>query len=341
MGSILSTKYLGLELKTPCVLAPGPITGSIEQIQQFANAGAAAAVIPSIFEDQLEQQMKETDALYECRTNVPTDSLSYFEDMESYNRGPDAYVSYLERVKEATSIPIIASIGATSPGDWTQFARSLQNHGADAIELNIYFVPADPELTSRDVENIYLEIVSMIDSVVTIPVAVKMGPYFSALPGFAKRLQNAGANGLVLFNRYLEPDIDIETREIWPRLDLSRRGELRLALRWIAVLRNQLDLSLAATGGVHGMPEVVKSLLVGADAVMMASSLLERGPDHLAKMLDELKSWMHTKNIDSVEELKGQMKHNEDALETERNERGSYLHAVVSFTNRWRAEHDD
>lgn len=340
MSSKLATNYLGLDLQSPCILAPGPITCSIEKMKQFSDAGAAAAVLPSIFEDQIEHQLSKTDALYECRTNIPTDSLTYFEGMEEYNRGTDAYLHYVESAKRELSIPIISSIGATSLGDWTGFARSLQNAGADAIELNVYFVPADPDTTSREVENLYLEILSQVESTVTIPVAMKLGPYFTALSGFAQRLQATGASGLVLFNRYLEPDIDIETREIWPRLDLSRRSELRIALRWIAILRNQLNLSLAATGGVHGMPEIIKSLLVGADAVMMASSLLERGPDHLAKLLEELQDWMSAQKVASIQELKGQLKHVTDDDATEREERSNYLHAVVSFTDRWRAEHD-
>lgn len=339
MSIDLSTEYLGLKLRNPCVLAPSPLTASIDQMQRFADAGAAAAVLPSMFEDQLEQQKAETDALYECRTDVPTESLSYFQEMEEYNRGPDAYLRYVAEVRKRISIPVIASLGAVTPGDWSDFARSIQSAGADAIELNIYFVPHDPMLTARDVENRYREILADVSSSTSLPVSIKLGPYFTALANFAQHLEEDGARGLVLFNRYLEPDVDIETREVWPRLDLSRRGELRLALRWIAILREQRSLSLAATGGVHGTDDIIKSMLVGADAVMMASSLIEGGPERLSKQLDEFQDWLKGQGVDSVAAIKGVMRHARDASHADREERSNYLHALVSYANRWRAEH--
>lgn len=339
MAVDLSTNYLGLPLANPCVLAPGPLTASLEQLRRLADAGAAAAVLPSMFEDQLEQRRAASDAMYECRTDVPMESLSYFEEMEDYNQGPEAYLRYVAAAKKAVSIPVIASVGAVSPGEWSEFVRSLQNAGADAVELNVYFVPSDPYVTAPDVENRYLEILSDVSSSASIPVSMKMGPYFSSLPAFARHLEEAGAAGLVLFNRYLEPDIDVESREVWPRLDLSRRGELRLALRWIAILREQRKLSLAATGGIHCTQDLIKAILVGADATMMTSTLIEGGPDRLEKLLEELQDWMVGHDVSSISELKGQMRHRADADSVDKTERGNYLHALVSYANRWRAEH--
>lgn len=339
MAVDLSTTYLGLSLKNPCVLAPGPLTASLHQLQRLEEAGAAAAVLPSIFEDQLERQRAELDATYECRTDIPTESLSYFNEMEDYNRGPDAYLRYVAAVKDSVSIPIIASIGAATPGDWSDFARSLQNAGADAIELNVYFVPTDPYMTAPDVENRYLEILSEVRAATSVPVAMKIGPYFSSLPAFARHLEEAGAAGLVLFNRYLEPDIDVESREIWPRLDLSQRGELRAVLRWIAILRSQRKLSFAATGGIHCTQDIIKSVLVGADVAMMTSTLIEGGADRLIELLEELQDWMSGHQVASLADLKGQMQHQGDTGSIDKSERGNYLHALVSYANRWRAEH--
>lgn len=329
----LSTTYLGLQLKNPLVASASPLTGNLDSLRQLEDAGASAAVWPSIFEEQIEHEEEEIGRLYDTGTGSFAESLgSFLPAMEDYRIGPEAYLTQIEEAKKSISIPIIGSLNGSSKGGWIRYAKMIQEAGADALELNIYFVPTDPEMTSDVVEDRYVELVAGVKESLSIPLAVKIGPFFSGLPQFAAKLEEAGAQGLVLFNRFLEPDVDLEDLQFRPNLHLSTRNELRLPLRWIAILRDQLNGSLAATSGVHFTEDVIKALLVGADVVMMASVLLQRGPGYLKQMLEELENWLKEKEYESVEQLKGSMSriHCSDPSELER---ANYMKALISYTD--------
>jgi dihydroorotate dehydrogenase (fumarate) len=280
----LSTTYLGLKLKNPLVASASPLTGKLDTLLQLEEAGASAAVWPSLFEEQIEHEETEIAELYDYGAESYAESLSYMPALDDYRIGPGVYLEQMEAAKKRLSIPLIGSLNGASKGGWVRYAKMIQDAGADALELNIYFIPTDPEMSGTDVEDQYLELVAAVKDSLSIPLAVKMGPYFSSLPRFATRLVEAGVEGLVLFNRFLEPDVDLEALEFRPTLQLSTRNELRLPLRWIAILRDHLDASLAATSGVHFTEDVIKALLVGADAVMIASILLQRGPSYMKQM---------------------------------------------------------
>lgn len=332
MSVDLSTTYLGLKLKNPLIAAASPLTGKLESLQRLEEAGASAAVWPSLFEEQIEHDEMEIARLYDQATDSHAEALSYLPALDDYRIGPRLYLEQMEEAKKRLSIPLIGSLNGASKGGWVRYAKMIQDAGADALELNIYFIPTDPKMSSVDVESRYLELVSAVRESLTIPLAVKMGPYFSGLPQFAAQLVEAGVKGLVLFNRFLEPDVDLEALEFRPSLQLSTRNELRLPLRWIAILRDHLDASLAATSGVHFTEDVIKALLVGADAVMMASVLLQRGPGYLKQMLQELQSWLEEKEYESVEQLKGSMSRVRCSDPSEL-ERSNYMKALISYTD--------
>lgn len=330
----LSTRYLGLHLKNPLIASACPMTGNVDTLQSLEQAGAAAAVLPSLFEEQITHEELEIHRLYEYSSEAFAESLSYFPELEDYNTGPDAYLRHVSQAREAVKIPIIGSLNGSSRGGWIHYAQSIEQAGANALELNIYFVPTDAQMSGADVERRYLELVSAVRKSISIPLGVKIGPYFSSLPHFARQLIDAGADGLVLFNRYLEPDINLDELAIEPNLVLSSRHELRLPLRWIAILRDQLaSTSIAATSGVHFAEDVIKALLVGADAVMMASVVLRYGPSCLHKLLEEVSHWMVSREYESVEQMKGSMSRvkcdDPSALE-----RSNYMKALISFTDR-------
>lgn len=333
MNTNLETRYLGLVLKNPLVVSACPLTGDIDYLRKLEEAGAAAAVLPSLFEEQIEHDETELHRVLARQTESFAESLTYFPEMDDYNTGPSDYLHHLEQAKQVIGIPLIGSLNGTSQGGWIRYARLIEEAGADALELNIYIVSTDPNETAAQIEQRYLDLVAEVQQSISIPVAVKIGPYFSSLPNFARRLVEAGASGLVLFNRYLEPDIDLETLEVQPRLELSTRHEVRLPLRWIAILRDQLTVSLAATSGVHFSDDVVKVLLAGADVAMMASVLMRFGPSAISKLLDELRYWLEEREYESVEQLKGSMSRancpNPAGLD-----RANYMHALVNFTDR-------
>jgi dihydroorotate dehydrogenase (fumarate) len=321
-----------LQLKNPLVASASPLTGDLATLRHLEEAGASAAVWPSLFEEQIEHEEAEIGRLYDFQTESFAESLDFFPALEDYRIGPGAYLDKIEEAKRNISIPIIGSLNGSSKGGWVRYAKLIQDAGADALELNIYFVPTDAEMTSADVEQRYIELAASVKDSLSIPLAIKIGPFFSGLPTFAGRLVEAGADGLVLFNRFLEPDVDLETLQFRPNLHLSTRNELRLPLRWIAILRDQLSVSLAATSGVHFTEDVIKALLVGADVVMMASVLLQRGPSYLNQMRDELENWLEENEYESVEQLKGSMSRircsDPSALE-----RANYMKALVSYTD--------
>jgi dihydroorotate dehydrogenase (fumarate) len=330
MSVDLQTRYLGLELKNPLVVSACPLTGQVETLCRLEEAGAAAVVLPSLFEEQIVHDQMESFEYYEDPANSFREALTYFPELETYNPGPDSYLRSIEAAKAAVTIPVIGSLNGTSRGGWIRYARMIQEAGADALELNIYLVATDPEHTAADVEARYLELVQAVRETVSIPMAVKIGPFFSSLPHMARRLKAAGAGGLVLFNRFLQPDIDLETLAVTPHLVLSTSDELRLPLRWIAILRGQLDLSLAATTGVHTPADVLKLLLAGADVTMTASSLYKHGPGHIRTLLDGLRAWLEEKEYTSVEQMKGSVSQ-ANSRDPEAFERANYVKTLTNF----------
>jgi dihydroorotate dehydrogenase (fumarate) len=331
MRAELRTNYLGLSLKNPIVASAGPLTGDLDSLRQLEQAGVAAAVLPSLFEEQISRDEQRVHLLYEHQSYASAESLSYFPHINDYNVGPREYLKLLESAKKIVSIPVIGSLNGSSPGGWARYAKLIQEAGADAIELNIYFVPTDPKMSSADVEWRYVDLVATVHQAVTIPVAVKIGAQFTNLTNFIPHLVYAGAKGVVLFNRYLEPDIDFETLQITPRLVLSNRNELRLPLRWIAILRDQVSISLAATSGIHYPEDVIKLLLVGADACLLTSTLLRHGVDYVGEMLKAIQGWLDAKEYESVEQLKGSMSYG-NCPDCGNLERANYIKAIVSYT---------
>jgi dihydroorotate dehydrogenase (fumarate) len=331
MRADLTTKYLGLDLKNPIVASAGPLSGDLETLCQLEAHGVAAAVLPSLFEEQICYDEQRIHALYEFHAHSSAESLSYFPKLRDYNVGPHEYLEMLEKAKKAVSIPVIASLNGSTPGGWVRYAKLLEDAGADALELNIYYVATDPALTSADIEWRYLDLVATVCGVVHIPVAVKIGHQFSNLSNFVPRLAQYGAKGAVLFNRYLEPDIDLESLRISPQLVLSNRNELRTPLRWIAILRDQVSMSLAATSGIHFPEDVVKLLLVGADVCMITSTLLRHGAEYASEMLRAVQKWLDDHEYESVAQLKGSMSYG-NTPDAGSLERANYMKAIVSYT---------
>lgn len=331
MSVDLSTTYLGLTLRNPLLAAACPLTGDLDAIRRMEEAGAAAVVLPSLFEEQLTRDILAVRQLLTAGPEGFEKVLARLPELDDYNTGPPGYLRHIKRAKSVVSIPVIASLSGSGYGDWTRHAWLLQEAGADAIELNIYFVPTDAELTADAVESRYIDLVAAVVEATTIPVAVKLGPYFSSLPNLARRLIEVGADGLVLFNRYLEPDIDLAGFRVNPHLALSGPDDARLPLRWIAILRPQLSASLAGTSGIHNAEDVIKLVLAGADAVMMASALLRDGPAHFRVLLDGLRSWLEDHPYDSLASIKGILSA-KDSPDRSAYERANYVRAITSFS---------
>jgi dihydroorotate dehydrogenase (fumarate) len=310
MSADLSTTYLGLKLANPLVIAASPLTSELHNLQQYEDAGAAAMVMSSLFAEQIEFSWRETFGYRQSisATGETADTF-WYRELDDYNAGPDAYLRRIEAAKQTVSVPIIGSLNGSQHNDWVSFARLIEEAGADALELNVYFVPTDPAVSAGQIESQYLALVSEIRSRISIPLAVKIGPYFTSLPHMAQSLAKAGADGLVLFNRYLQPDIDLDRLEVSTKLSLSTRDELRLPLRWIAILREQLGISLAATSGIHFATDVLKMILAGADVTMLASALIRYGPSHLTDLLAEMRMRLETMGFASVAEAKGFCSH--------------------------------
>ena len=310
----LSTSYLGLALRNPLVASASPLSNSVDGVRRLADAGVGAVVLYSLFEEQLRREAEQNARLAEAGTEIFAESLSYFpagaeaeaaEDGIADVPSPRRYLSLLERAAAAVDIPVIGSINGVTPGGWTSYARAIQDAGAAAIELNIYYIPGDPHTTGREVEQRHVDILCRVKDAVTVPVAVKLSPHFSSTGEIALRLDEAGADGLVLFNRFLQPDIDPETLAVVPAVDLSSPAEARLPRTWISILCQRVRASLAATTGVEGPADVAKYLLAGADVVMTASSLIRHGPGHATVLLDGLADWMARKGYASVDDVRG------------------------------------
>ena len=303
----LTTRYMGLALKNPFVASASPLSESLDKIKRLEDNGASAVVMFSLFEEQI----RHDDAAVEHFLSVGTESfgeaLSYFPAIDEYDVGPAQYLDLIRKASEAVEIPIIASLNGTSERGWVDFAREMQEAGAKGIELNIFYIPTEMYRSGQQIEQQYIDIVQAVKSAVTVPVAVKLSPYFSAMANMAGRLDRAGADALVLFNRFYQPDFDIESRAVVPSLTLSRPEEIRLPLLWIAILHGRLKASLAATTGVHSSVEALKYLMAGADVVMSTSALLQQGPPFLSRLVADVTGWMEKKGYASVDQLRGSM----------------------------------
>jgi len=333
MSVDLRTRYLGLELRSPIVASAGPHNGETAMARRLERAGVGAIVLPSLFEEEiLEEEIGLVRSL-EQGTEAFAEALDYFPAIATLEGAEERYLGGLERIKAQVGVPVIASLNASTPGGWVRHARRIQDAGADALELNLYRIAADPQRTAADVEAADLELIADVRAAVDIPLAVKLSPYYSAFAQFASAVVQAGANGLVLFNRFYQPDLDLESFEVVPSLVLSQPWEMRLPVRWIAILRPQLEpgVSLAATSGAHSAEDVIKGLMVGADVVMMTSALLRNGPEHAAAVESDLRAWMDEREYESVAQLRGSASH-ATAQNPAAFERANYRQTLRSWT---------
>ena len=326
----LSTNYLGLKLRTPLVASASPLSQELYGIRRLEDAGASAIVLYSLFEEQLRQESLELDYHLAAGTESFAESLTYFPTRSEFRTGPEAYLCHIEKAKNAVRIPIIASLNGATLGGWTRYARAMEDAGADAIECNIYSLAADMDVTGLEVEQRYVDIVREIKAAVRIPVAVKLSPFFSNLAHMAKWLVDSGANGLVLFNRFYQPDIDLQELEIRPNVLLSTPQDLRLPLTWIGILYGRLRASLAATSGIHSAEDVIKLLMVGADVTMLCSVLLRNGTSYLPVIEQGLREWMQEREYESVDQMRGSMSQIR-CSEPGAFERAQYMRAVKDF----------
>ena len=329
----LSTNYLGLKLKSPLVASSSPMCQEVGNIRRLEDAGAAAVVLHSLFEEQIDIESDQLDRFITESSDTSAEATSHFPDLLYKVMGPEQYLKHIVKCKQAVKIPIIASLNGTSTRGWIGYAKEMQQAGADAIELNIYHIPVDPDLTADAVEQRYVELVQAVKKEVSVPVAVKLGPYFSSLANMAKKLDAAGANGLVLFNRFYQPDYDLEALEVVPNLILSNSHELLLRLHWIAVVYGTVKADLALTGGVHSATDVVKSMMAGARIAMMTSALLKRGITFLDTLTTELLVWMGEHEYDSIKQMQGSMSRNA-VPQPAAFERANYMKVLSSYATR-------
>ena len=338
----LRTRYLGIDLGSPIVPSASPIGQRMETLVAVQDAGAGAIVLPSLFEEQIEHDELQLHGALDAFRDANAEALTYLPDIGDYNTGVEAYLRHVEDATEALEIPVIASLNGIGLGNWVSYARRMQEAGADAVELNVYFIAADTDETGDEVEERYVNLVEAVRGEITIPLAVKIGPFFSSIGHMAHRLVAAGADGLVLFNRFMQPDIDVDTLTVDTTLRLSTSAELLLPLRWVAILRDRVHASLAATTGVHTTEDAVKMLLVGADVVMLASALLQRGPRHLATVLEGIGTWMAERGYESVGQLRGSMSQSKVPNPVAFT-RANYAKLVTSFVSPydWRMAHPE
>ena len=329
----LSTTYLGLKLRTPLVpSAAAPLTENLDNIKLMEDSGAAAVVLYSLFEEQLRlERMEMNDRLAQGTESYP-ESLTYFPEPVEFSVGPEQYLKHIAGAKAAVKIPIIASLNGSTPGGWIDYAQKIQQAGADALELNLYNIPTDLDRAAAEVEKEYAEVVKAVKSEITIPVAVKLSPFFTNFANVAKRLVDAGADGLVLFNRFYQPDIDLDTIEVKPNILLSTPMAMRLPLRWVAILHGRIKASLAATSGIHRATDVAKMLLVGADATMLCSVLMRHGIKQIALIERELKTWLEQHEYESVAQLKGSLSQKK-CQDPGAFERALYLQAISTYSS--------
>lgn len=335
MAVDLRTTYMGIPLRNPLVVAPCPLSENSDMLEQMEEAGAGAVVIHSLFEEQLLAEELGLEKNLTQGTESFPEALSYFPELPEFRLGSEEYLELLRKAKKALTIPVIGSLNGISPGGWLRYAKAIEENGADGLELNIYYIPTDPETTGEDVEKKYIDLVQEVKNHVRIPVAVKIGPFFSSLPNMAKQFDQAGANALVLFNRFYQPDIDLEALEVVPDLNLSNASTLRRRLRWAAILFGRIQADLAITGGVHTGEDVIKAVLVGAKVVMMASVLLKKGIPYISTLVDDIAEWLQNHEYDSIGQIHGLMSHrtvaNPSAFE-----RANYMKVLGSW--KWSTE---
>jgi dihydroorotate dehydrogenase (fumarate) len=329
----LSTTYMGLRLKNPVAASASPLSNTLDGIRRLEDAGAAAVVMYSLFEEQIHFQSYYVDYHLSHGTNSYAESQSYFPEMRDYNVGPEEYLRLIHAAKEATGIPVIGSLNGVTPGGWVEYARLIQEAGADALELNVYFIPANPFISGKSVEDRYVEILREVKRSVSVPVALKLSPYFSSVGDVARRLVDEGADALVLFNRFYQPDIDLENLEVTPRLALSQSHELRLPLCWVAILYGELLTDFAITSGVHGHQDVLKSLMAGAKVAMMASELLQHGVGRVTQVLRAVEGWMEEHEYVSVNQMIGSMSRT-NVADPAAFERANYMKVLASYRDR-------
>lgn len=326
----LSTTYMGINLKNPIVHSASPLTENIDKIRRMEDAGISAIVMYSLFEEQINLESQQLDHYLEYGTESFGEALSYFPDVEDYKTGPDEYLEKIRKAKEAVSVPIIGSLNGVSTGGWIDYAKKIEEAGADALELNVYYIPTDPKLTGTEVVEMYINVVADVKKSVSIPVAVKIGPFFSALANVAHRLSAAGADALVLFNRFYQPDFDLENLEVVPHLVLSSSNELKLPLRWVAILYGQIDVDFAITTGIHTHEDVLKGLMAGAKVTMIASEMLGTGIERTSTLIEDLSTWLIEHEYESVKQMLGSMSQ-KNCSEPAAFERANYMKALHSW----------
>jgi dihydroorotate dehydrogenase (fumarate) len=326
----LTTTYMGMKLKNPLVPSASPLSRSVDGLKELEDAGASAVVLYSIFEEQFSHEARELAHFLSQGTESFAEALTYFPQPEEFNLGPEEYLELIAKAKKSVAIPIIGSLNGYSTGGWISHAKKMQEAGADALELNVYYIPTDPARSGLEIETMYIDILKAVKKSVKIPVAMKMSPYFSSFANMAKRLDEAGADALVLFNRFYQPDIDLDRLEVVPNVTLSTSNSVRLPLRWIAILYGHIKADLAATSGVHSADDVLKMLMGGACITQMCSSLLRNGPRHITTVLNNLKQWMDEREYDSVAQMRGSMSQ-KSVAEPAAFERANYMKAINRY----------
>jgi len=330
----LTTKYLGLALRAPIVASPGPITGHLDGLAELSEAGVGAVVLPSLFQEQIEHETSEIDRLFSVHRDSFGEATSFFPEVDGYNTGSDAYLALVEAARARVDVPVIASLNGTNVGGWLRYARLLEDAGADAMELNLYAIAADPAVGGEILESEQLALIALITQEVSIPVAVKISPYYTSVAAFAVGVQEAGARGIVMFNRFYLPDLDVETLDVKPRISLSTQSELRLPLRWVGIVREYLSISIAGSTGVHTGRDAAKLILAGADVAMTTSALLHHGARHVATIVDELRDWMREHHYANLDEMRGAASR-ECAADPAAYERALYIGNITSYTSRF------
>ena len=329
----LSTTYMGLKLKNPLVAAASPLSYELGNIKKMEDAGLSAIVLYSLFEEQIEKEQRDLFYYTSQGTDSFAESLSYFPEPESYNLGPEEYLELIRKAKESVQIPIIASLNGISRGGWIDYARKMEQAGADGLELNVYLLPTNLDVSGSEIESIYTNILAAVKACVKIPVAMKLSPFFSSIPNMARKLDRMDADALVLFNRFYQPDINLETLEVEPTVRLSQPGSMMMSLRWIAILFGRVNVSLAASGGIHTADDVIKTVMAGADVTQLAAALLKNGIEYTGKLLKDIDAWMNEHEYSSLTDMKGSMSH-KSVAEPAAFERANYMKALSGYSRR-------
>ncbi len=329
----LTTQYLGLQLKNPLVASASPLSKKVDTVRALEEAGISAVVMFSLFEEQIEHESLALDHYLNYGTESFAEALTYFPDLEKYNIGPEAYLDLIRKAKESVAIPVIGSLNGISTGGWVRYAKMIEEAGADALELNLYYIPTDTHATAQELEQEQIDLVRDIRKQIRIPLAVKLSPFYTSLPNLAGQIVKAGANGLVLFNRFIQPDLDIETLEVNPTLQLSTSDELRLPLRWTSILYGRVQADLALTSGVHTAQDVVKAVMAGANVTMLASELIAHGPGRATELIEEIETWMQSFEYESIKQMHGSMSQ-QAVAEPTAFERANYMKALTSYDHR-------